>query len=278
MSQASPSHKLLREHSRWRLAWKVGGIALFGLVAFMVRLWIVEGIRIPDRSLHPRIPQGSWIWACKTGTCVASVETNSVVLLETHIGQRLVRVVAAGPGALLNGEANGRISSPGFQHRLRGNPWFLEKTHIRVPRKGDFLEFSKLNGAELDLALRLYRSQNPKHKLTMRGSLWIDGREVPVAKASIAQLYGIPVKPSEIASLSWQEIDLVEMQILRQEHGSSKVEIRREVLRKDSLLTGFKVWEDCFFTTCLSGSDCVDSRELGYIPRNQILGKIINAR
>lgn len=276
MPQAiSPSQKLLREHSRWRLAWKIGGILLFGLVAVSVRIWIIEGLQIPDRSLSPRFAQGTWVWVCKTKGCIESVKDSTPILLKTNTDQRLLRVVAAGPGSILRGEPNGKIASKNFQHRLRGNPWFLEKTQVRVPKKGDSLVFAKLNPAELDLALRLYRQQKPSHKLTMRATLWIDGRLTPIEKVSVALLHGIPIKPSEVGSLSWQELEIVQMQILRQEHGSSKVEIRREVLRKDKPLLGFKVKEDCFFAVCLSGNDCVDSRDLGFIPRNRILGRAI---
>lgn len=271
----SPSAKLLRAHSRWRLAWKIGGIVLFGVLAFAVRFWVVEGVQIPDRSMLPKLRQGAWVWVCKTQRCIDGTEAGSGILLETHTGLRLLRVVAAGPGAILQGDPNGKITTKGFQHRLRGNPWFLSKENIRIPHQGDSLVFAKLNPAEMDLALRLYRTQKPKSKLQLKASLWIDGREVPIEKASIAQLHGIPVKPAELGSLSWQELQLVEMQVLRQEHGSSKVEIRRKVFQNEKPLLGFKVKEDCFFAVCLSGNDCVDSRDIGYVPRNMILGKVL---
>lgn len=268
----SPSQKLLRQHSRWRLAGKVGGIFLLVSIAIAIRIWVIEGVRIPDRSLAPRFSQGSWVWICKTQKCIESTKSDSPILLKTNSSQRILRVVAAGPGSILRGEPNGKISSKGNQYRLRGNPWFLEKSQIKVPRKGDSLIFSQLNPPEFDLALRLFRLQNPKKKLSIRPTLWIDGNEHPIEKTSIAQLHGIPVKPSEVGSLSWQELELVQMQILRQEHGSSKVEIRREVILKGKPLLAIHVKENCFFAICLSVSDCVDSRDLGYIPQSRIIG------
>lgn len=278
MASLSPSQKLLRRHSPWRLAFKIGGAVLLGLVAVAIRMWMIEGVRLPDRALVPDYPAGKWMWVCKADRCIDQIQASTPVLFQTTAGQRLMRIVVGGPGEKVTGDMNGKISAPGFQRKIRDDSWFFDKISLQVPKRGDSLVFSKLNPAELDLALRLYREQKPKHKLRVEASLWIDNRLVPLEKAAIAQIHGIPVKSKEIGSMSWQELKLIEMQVLRNEHGSSQVEIRRTVSRKSKPVLGFKVKEDCYFALCLRAKDCVDSRELGYIPRNRILGVALTSK
>jgi len=269
---AVTSAQLLRRHSVWRLSIKILGVFLFLIAGWSLRHWAVEGVRIPDNALHPAYKSGAWVWVCKLPICLDKAQAGDLLLLETPTGERIIRQIAAIPGEDLTGEQNGRIEGKTFKRILREDSWFIEKATLHAPRKGDTLRFATLAPAQFDLSLRLLREQNPNIKYRVVPSLWLDSGKAPLEKAQAAEIHGIPIRLKELGSMSWQELQLVQMQILRSELGTTQATIRREVWQDTTRLDAFTVQQDCFFALCLRGRDCVDSRELGYIPRNRALG------
>jgi hypothetical protein len=275
MAKPRPSQALMRQHSTWRLGVKIAGFVTFLLLALALRIWVVEGVKVPDRSISPDFKPGAWVWICKLPWCIEEAHPGAPVLLGTRAGDRILRILAGTPGTSIQGETNGKITGPGFKRRLSEESWFLENATIRIPKKGDSLVFSKLGTAEFDLAMKLYQQVHPKKPVKIRASLWIDNREAPLEKAVSAQINNIPVKIRELGNLNWQEIRLVEMQVLRNEHGSSKVEVRREAWKDSTRVEGIRIHENLYFVVCLKARDCVDSRELGFIPQSRMLGSRI---
>ena len=274
----TPSQVLLRQHSRLRLYAKLGGLLLFLFSALAMRQWIVEGVRLSDNALTPQYRNGSWVWVCKLRSCVDHASPGTPLLFTTSKGQRLLRAKAAGPGATLVGDTSGRVTAPGFHRQLRGDSWFFENSKIRIPKRNDSLVFSTLQGAEFDLAMRLFQQQRRSQGLKpiqLVASLWIDGHESSLDKAAITQIHNIPINTRDLPNYGWQEIRLIEMQILRNELGSSQVEIRRDIWNGTKQVKGFRVLEDCYFLLCFKGRDCADSREFGYVSRSQISGSIM---
>ena len=271
----SPSQKLLRRHSSWRLLAKIVFLLAFVLVALAARIWVIEGVRIPDQSMAPQWKQGSWAWICKLQSCIDRATDGTPVLVKTPTGNRLLRVIAAGPGETLQGSPGGEIRSPDFHYMLREDPWFLDTAYIRVPKARDSITFATLNGAEMDLYMRLLKQQNPGKTLRVKASLWIDGHPSDLEKAKVAQIHGLSVKPSELGNFTWQELLLVQIQVLRMEHGASKVELMREPWLDSTQVKGLRIHENAFFAVCLRGRSCVDSRELGFIPRSRVMGTMV---
>jgi|GEM_PF-4010441 len=275
--KSTPSQILLRQHSRWRLFAKLAGLFLIVVCAISIRQLVIEGVRISDNALAPVYRNNSWVWVCKLNSCIDHAPAGSPLLFKTVKGQRLLRLKVAGPGTTLHGDTTGRVQAPGFQRILHNDSWFFEPTDIHVPKHGDSLNFAELKSADFDLAVRLYqqqlRNQNalPIHLIA---HLFIDGRETTLDKAAITQIHNLPINVRDLPNYSWQEIRLIEMQILRNELGSLNVDIKRDVWQDKKLVKGFRVLEDCFFVLCLKGRDCVDSREIGYVSRSQISGSL----
>lgn len=274
----TPSQKLLRHHSPWRLATKLLAVAILVGLAYTVRYKVIEGTRVPDNGLAPDLRMSSWVWICKMQRCLDHAAPGTATVFEANPGDFLIRELAAGPGAILQGQTDGSVTAPGFKRHLAEDSWFLDFAMIHVPRKGDSLVFANLAPAEFDLAMRLFRQQEPSAHIQVRPSLWIDGRQVPIERASGSSIHGIPVKLKDLGLYSWQELKLIEMQILRSEYGSSHVHIQREVLRDTTRINGFRTQNDCFFLLCTKGRDCVDSRELGFITRPHIRGVQFNRK
>ncbi|OIP47412.1 MAG: hypothetical protein AUK31_07210 [Fibrobacteres bacterium CG2_30_45_31] len=257
--------KLLHETSPGRTLFYAFVLILMVLFAIMVRLYAIEPLVLNDASMYPLIPEGKRVWVCKLPYCIEKVKKGDILLVKRPGGEFQLRRIKAGPGDTLEIEAGDQEGA------------FIATRKFYIPKAGDTLFLNRLNDVSFDYASNLLREQEGIRKFRVEASLWQGNHELSLDRVGRTRIGARPVGLREVHGLPWQELYLIQLQIQREEPGSNRIQIRRQLFstKDSSELKSFVVKEDCYFLTCSKRSRCPDSRELGFFTQSQILGRLI---
>lgn len=267
--------KLLRRSSPWRLIVSVLMLLTIFPITYVVRNYVFESILLKDSSLFSDAEKGEWLFFCKWKSCKENLKPNDFVLVELPNGKEIVRKLIALPGDSLKLSSAGFIQSSIAKHHFKEETIIIDDRIITLPQKGDTLFFNKLNDIETDYTLNLLRQE--KIPFFVKALPYSGKDSLPLALAGNTKIGARPVSTREVQGLPWQELHLIANQIQMQIHSTDPIEFKRQIFNaKDStLIEYFIVPENMYYVLCLQGKYCADSRELGYISKSQIIGKLI---
>lgn len=267
-----------------KLQWRTSKARLFSVVFLMilvftsavfVRYYAVEPLLLNDTAMGPRIKKGSLIWTCRLPQCIEKIRYNDIVWASLPNHETIVRKVIGEPGDSIEISDKGRVKTKHKRFMWRGEDSFIESRKFYVPKLGDTIILSQLNDIEEDYTLKLMSEQGIVY--TTKTTLWQGSREINTERVGSTKLGNRPVSLQELDVLPWQDRRLIEMQIRQAEPGNAPIKLKRQFFAPgDSIpLDTIIITKDCYYLTCEKGKHCVDSRELGYFTKDQILGRHI---
>ncbi len=267
--------KLLWNSSRKKILFLISFLVFGFILAALIRFYALEPYSIQDASMYPEFTEGKRFWVCKLPVCTGNIARDDFVLAQKTNGIPTLRKVLGLPGDTVKFHNDAEVSVDSFSFRWEHENAFIAPREIYIPRQGDTLRFAELNDVEFDYASKLYQMQNPEKKMETEATLFQGEKEIPLEKVGNVSIAGRPVSAREIQGLPWQELYLIELGLQKMEPGSKRFQIKRRILSDSSEVSSFVVKDDTFFLICRKGNYCLDSRELGYFPKNQIFGKVI---
>jgi len=278
VSLRSRNRKLLRESSReWNA---VLGILLVGIFALslLVRLYALEPVRVVENSLEPRISAGRIVWICKLSLCTDKLSRGDIVLTEFPGSGPVLRAVFGLPGDSVEVFPDGKIQTGNADYFWEDESEILAPRDFYVPRKDDSIFLSDLNDISFDYASGFLRKEFGFNRYYVQTGLFRGKDSLPISRVGSAHLFGRPISTREIHGLHWQEYFLIALQINREEPGAKSVRFERRLfaISDSSEVTAFKSPESAYYLICLKGNRCEDSRNGGYVPKSQILGKVLH--
>ena len=278
MSLRSRNRKLLRASSReWNL---LLGIVLVGIfvLSLLVRFYALEPIRVVENSLEPQIPAGKVVWLCKISFCTDKLNRGDIVLTDFPGKGSALRAVFGLPGDSVKVFPDGKIQTKDADYFWEDESEILAPREFYIPRKDDSIVFADLNDISFDYASNFLRKEFGFSHYYVQTKLFRGKDSLPISRVGSAHLFGRPVSVREVHGLHWQEYFLISLQINREDPGAKSVHFERKLftVADSSEVSGFKSPENAFYLICLKGNRCEDSRNSGYIPKSQILGKVLN--
>ncbi len=278
MSLRSRNRKLLRASSReWNL---LLGIVLVGIfvLSLLVRFYALEPIRVVENSLEPQIPAGKVVWLCKLSFCTDKLNRGDIVLTDFPGKGSALRAAFGLPGDSVKVFPDGKIQTKDADYFWEDESEILAPREFYIPRKDDSIVFADLNDISFDYASNFLRKEFGFSHYYVQTKLFRGKDSLPISRVGSAHLFGRPVSVREVHGLHWQEYFLISLQINREDPGAKSVHFERKLftVADSSEVSGFKSPENAFYLICLKGNRCEDSRNSGYIPKSQILGKVLN--
>ncbi len=278
MSLRSRNRKLLRASSReWNL---ILGIFLVGIFvsSLLIRFYALEPIRIAENSLEPQIPARKIVWLCKLSLCTDKLNRGDIVLTDFPGKGPALRAVFGLPGDSIRVFPDGKIQTKGTDYFWEDESEVLAPREFYIPRKSDSIIFSNLNDISFDYASNFLRKEFGFSHYYVQAKLFRGEDSLPISRVGSAHLFGRPVSVREVHGLHWQEYFLITLQINREDPGAKSVHFERKLftVTDSSEVSFFKSPENAYYLICLKGNRCEDSRNSGYIPKSQILGKVLN--
>ncbi|MDR1759829.1 MAG: signal peptidase I [Fibrobacter sp.] len=267
--------KLLWDSSRKKILSLTAFLAFGFILALLVRFYVLEPYSIQDASMHPEFAEGKRFWVCKLPACTGNITRGDFVLAQKTNGTLTLRKVLGLPGDTVKFHNDNEVSVNSFSFHWEHENAFIAPRTVYIPRQGDTLRFADLSDVEFDYASRLYQMQNPGEKIKIEVTLYQGEKEIALEKVGNISIAGRPVSAREVQGLPWQELHFIELGLQKMEPGSRRFQIKRKIVSDSSEVSLFAVKEDTFFLICRKGNYCLDSRELGYFPKNKILGKVI---
>lgn len=267
---------LLRRNSKGRVVMLALSLAATLSVAMAARFYIFEPLQLHDSSMYPRHKDREILWMCKLPRCIDRIGYNETVWAKLRNGETLVRKVIALPGDKLDFSDNGRVKTARGTFKWKDETAFIQSRQLHVPRKGDTLHIAQLNDMEEDFMINLLIEQG--EEFFVKTTLWQGDREIGIERVGAAKLGNRQVSLQEVDFLPWQDRYLLEQQIFHSEPGNSRIQMRREFLRKSdsTKIENVVVQEDCYFLACEKGAFCLDSREAGYFTKSHLLGRNVS--
>lgn len=278
MSLRLRNRKLLRASSReWNL---LLGIVLVGIfvLSLLVRFYALEPIRVVENSLEPQIPAGKVVWLCKLSFCTDKLNRGDIVLTDFPGKGSALRAAFGLPGDSVKVFPDGKIQTKDADYFWEDESEILAPREFYIPRKDDSIVFADLNDISFDYASNFLRKEFGFSHYYVQTKLFRGEDSLPISRVGSAHLFGRPVSVREVHGLHWQEYFLISLQINREDPGAKSVHFERKLftVADSSEVSGFKSPENAFYLICLKGNRCEDSRNSGYIPKSQILGKVLN--
>ncbi len=278
MSLRSRNRKLLRASSReWNA---VLGILLVGIFvsSLLVRLYVLEPVRVVENSLEPQIPAGKIVWLCKISLCTDKLSRGDIVLSEFPGSGHALRAVFGLPGDSVKVFPDGKIQTRYADYFWEDESEILAPRDFYVPRKGDSIFLSDLNDISFDYASDFLRKEFGFHHYYVQARLFRGQDSLSISRVGSAHLFGRPISIREIHGLHWQEYFLISLQVDREEPGAKSVHFERKLftVADSSEVSAFMAPENAYYLVCLKGNRCEDSRNGGYVPKSHILGKVLH--
>lgn len=267
--------RLQWKNSKACLAVLVVILAIVFIFAMALRIRVLEPLQITDSSMYPRHKEKEILWMCKLPQCTDKIAYNETVWATLRNGESIIRKVIGLPGDKIDFSDRGRVKTPHGNFRWKDETAFIQRRHLRIPRKGDTLRFAQLNDIEEDYMINLLIESG--RKFYVKTTLWQGDREIGIERLGSTKLGNRQVSLQEIDFLPWQDRYLLEEQIFHTEPGDSPIQIRREFYNEEdsTQITELVVPEDCYFLACTKGAFCLDSREVGYFTRSHLRGRYV---
>lgn len=250
-------------------------LVLFFAAALGLRFYVLEPLKLNDSAMYPKFKEDDIVWICKLPRCIDELKTGDIVWARQKNKETLVRKVLAMPGEKVKFYNNGKLRVKNKSKILQDEEVFIETRKIDIPKKGDTLYLNKLNDVEQDYAINILLEQDIPFYI--KTSLWQGDRELPLDILGALKLGNRQVSLKEVDLLPWQDRYLLEMQVFQREIGNTPVKIRREFYNKkdSSRIEEIVTQDDYYFIISEKLKHSPDSRELGYIPKSQLLGKYV---
>ncbi len=278
MSLRARNRKLLRASSReWNA---VLGILLVGifLSSLLIRFYALEPVRVVENSLEPRISAGKIVWLCKISLCTDKLTRGDIVLASFPGNGPALRAVFGLPGDSVTVFPDGKIQTEDAEYFWEDESEIIAPRDFYVPRKDDSVFLSGLNDISFDYASNFLRKEFGFNRYYVQAKLFRGQDTLPISRVGSAHLFGRPISIREVHGLHWQEYFLISLQVNREDPGAKKAHFERRLfaVSDSSEVSGFKSPENAYYLICLKGNRCEDSRNNGYIPKSQILGKVLH--
>lgn len=278
MSLRARNRKLLRASSReWNA---VLGILLVGifLSSLLIRFYALEPVRVVENSLEPRISAGKIVWLCKISLCTDKLTRGDIVLASFPGNGPALRAVFGLPGDSVTVLPDGKIRTEDAEYFWEDESEIIAPRDFYVPRKDDSVFLSGLNDISFDYASNFLRKEFGFNRYYVQAKLFRGQDTLPISRVGSAHLFGRPISIREVHGLHWQEYFLISLQVNREDPGAKKAHFERRLfaVSDSSEVSGFKSPENAYYLICLKGNRCEDSRNSGYIPKSQILGKVLH--
>lgn len=280
MSAASYAEKLQRASSRkWNIVLGLVLLAVF-LFSLALRLYVIEPVRIVGNALDSRLSPGDLVWVCKLPFCTNKLTRNDIVLVSLNGQDPILRSVFGLPGDSIRIFPDGKIQSGENTFQWEDESEIIAPREFYIPRQGDSISFSELNDIAFDYASLVLQNQFGAHRYYTQAQLLRENDTLPLSRVGSAHIFGRPVSIREIHGFHWQEYFIISLQINREEPGAKPVRFERKIYNaQDSTeIKGFRSPDDFYYLICTKGNHYADSRQLGFIAKKQIIGKVVRAQ
>lgn len=243
-----------------------------------MRFYALEPIRVVENSLEPQIPAGKNVWLCKLSLCTDKLTRGDIVLTNIPGKGPALRAVFGLPGDSVKVYPDGKIQTKASGYFWEDESEILAPRSFYIPREGDSIFLSKLNDISFDYTSNFLRKEFGFTHYYVQTKLFRGKDSLPISRIGSSHLFGRPVSVREVHSLHWQEYFLIALQINREDPGAKGVHFERKLFNvaDSSEVTFFKSPENAYYLICLKGNRCEDSRNGGYVPKSQILGKVLH--
>ncbi len=271
--------RLLRSYSKTHYTLIVIVLLLMLPCAWGLRTFVFSILLFNDSALLPEIRENKISIACKLPFCKKSIQSGDFLLFNLYGTSSSVRKVLGVPGDSVRLTAGGFVyvnnQENDLSHFWNGHYAILVDRKFYVPRAGDTLYLDSLNDITLDFALKILKHKNRSFFVEVFPES--ENSVLPLELAGKARIGSRPVSLRELPGLSWQELYLIGNQIRLQIQSQKPVFMKRRVFdaADSSAIQFVTVPEDMYFLVCNRAERCADSREFGFIPQSDIVGKLI---
>ena len=266
--------RLLYKSSRIHLFILFSALILALPLAFFVRQFVLFPVWLEDIALAKDLDR-KFYFVCTLPFCKTDLKAGDFILFE-YQGTSSVRKIIAVPGDSLKVQDTHVLSvNKTNKIDLSNENILIADREWRIPEKADTLFLDSLSDIEFDYALNILK-QNKKN-FFVRARPFTTDKELPSELAGKTKIGSRPVSLKEIPGLPWSELYLIAHQIHLISHTNKEVFFKREAFNtKDSSKIDFIViQENLYYVLCSKTENCRDSRELGYISEEQIVGKLL---
>lgn len=295
--------KLLRKNSQKHVVFLFFSLIAFFLLAIAARYYALAPVQIQDASMSPLFAKNSVHFMCKLPLCTKNLSESDIVWVKLKNGETIVRKVIATPGKIFEITDKGQVRTAKKHYKWKGENAFIQSRKIYVPKNNDTLIFKNLNDVEQDYAISYMQARG--QKLIVKSTLWQGERKIPIDRVGSTKIANRQTSVNEINFLPWQDRYLIELQIKQSEPSNEPIKIKRQIfaenLSKQNLqpsdtlandstkslqpeqisnapeisIDSILISDDCYFLACVKGESCLDSREMGYFTKQNIIGKYI---
>jgi signal peptidase I len=267
--------RLLKRYSARAFFTLVLAVFLAFSLAWSIRTYIVSIVIIEDSTMSPLLPEGTFTLILKNATFGEPLTPGTNVLVNPSFNEYrpMIRTIMAGPGDSLQ-IARNYYRNKDYSLRLRQDPWFSEPHKVYMPKKGDTLFWKELSPPAFDWARILIKQEYSEWQIDTDVSFWTNEKKIPSEILSTLSLHHKSLGLKQMEALSYQELDMLSAQLKKRFPGQ-KVYYKRELSYDSATLAPYAVQKDYFFVLARKPDNSIDSRLLGWIARENIIGKLV---
>jgi signal peptidase I len=273
MKSLTPGNKLIARHSK-HIYWISFGLVLVALLSgWYINNHVISIYRVSDDSLGAEYKIGDLLLICKTQSCRRPEygELTLYSIPQKPKGFLSAKFTIGLPGDTLF-VSNGKFKNKNKVYNVTGDPYFDEPQYLVVPNLGESLLISKLTNTRFEFMAKLIQDENPHDTIKVRNQFFFGESQISDQELASIQIGERNLRLGEIHSLSWQQLDLINLNLERKYFGKP-IRLARSLFLVDSLLTSYTVQAPYYFLLAKKSLGSLDSREFGFVASHRIKGR-----